>query len=72
MEVERVENLNTSLHLMKAESINFWLGKFVQEVRDQKSLDILERRYIRSLLPLSDIWQRPDILICLASMIPGK
>ena len=37
MEVERVEKFNTSLHLMKAESINFWLGKFVQEVRDQKS-----------------------------------
>ena len=25
MEVENVENLNTSLQLMKAESINFWL-----------------------------------------------
>ena len=36
MEVENVENLNTSLQLMKAESINFWLTKFVQEVRDQK------------------------------------
>ena len=35
-EVENVENLNTSLQLMKAESINFWLTKFVQEVRDQK------------------------------------
>ena len=74
MEVEIVENFNTSLHLTKAESINFWLGKFVQEVQDQKSHRYPERRHIRSLLRLSDIClaKAGRILICLASMIPGK
>ena len=38
MEVERVKDLDTSLELMRIESINFWLGKFVQEVRGQKGL----------------------------------
>ena len=41
VELTNIEYLNVPLHEMKAESINFWLGKFVQEVRDKKG-----QRYI--------------------------
>ena len=35
VELEKIENLVTALQEMKAKSINFWLGKFLQEVRDE-------------------------------------
>lgn len=35
-QLDIVEDLDVPLNEMKAGSMNFWLGKFVQEVRDQR------------------------------------
>ena len=47
-----VEDLDVPLDNMRAESINFWLGKFVQEVRGQKGQRYRGRKLYQTIASL--------------------